>query len=139
MKYYILQLLHDHHDKSLSLLPCGDFSMKNCSCLFPQFFFFFVYCFFTTGCVELAYLMSFIFFLHSWREFNYQLELSSPLLSTFVMNSSNFPEEKNQNCLFIFKIVDLAGLLGLISKHFKIHRTKFEIVYPYCRYSAACR
>lgn len=106
---------------------------------FSTVFFFFVYCFFTTGCVDLAYLVSFIFFLHSWREFNYQLELSSPLLSTFVMNSSNFPEEKNQNCLFIFKIVDLAGLLGLISKHFKIHRTKFEIVYLYCRYSAACR
>lgn len=62
---------------------------------FSTVFFFFVYCFFTTGCVNLAYLMSFIFFLRSWREFNYQLELSSPLLSTFVMNSSNFPKEKN--------------------------------------------
>ena len=115
------------------------FQCKIAPVFFHSFFFFFVYCFFTTGCVELAYLMSFIFFLHSWREFNYQLELSSPLLSTFVMNSSNFPKEKNQNCLFIVKIVDLAGLLGLISKHFKIHRTKFEIVYLYCRYSAACR
>ena len=114
------------------------FQCKIAPVLFHSFFFF-VYCFFITGCLDLAYLMSFIFFLHSWREFNYQLELSSPLLSTFVMNSSNFPKEKNQNCLFIVKIVDLAGLLVLISKHFKIHRTKFEIVYLYCRYSAACR
>ena len=115
------------------------FQCKIAPVFFHSFFSSLFTFFFTTGCVELAYLMSFIFFLYSWGEFNYQLELSSPLLSTFEMNSSNFPKKKNQNCLFIVKIVDLAGLLGLISKHFKIHRTKFEIVYLYCRYSAACR
>ena len=115
------------------------FQCKIAPVFFHSFFSSLFTVFFTTGCVELAYLMSFIFFLYSWGEFNYQLELSSPLLSTFEMNSSNFPKKKNQNCLFIVKIVDLAGLLGLISKHFKIHRTKFEIVYLYCRYSAACR